>query len=79
MTDGGRWSAIGLAGVLGLCCIGLGTLAGGAALAGGSAAGVTAVSTSTGGLGGIVVSGVVTAVTILFVGVFLRRRARSKQ
>lgn len=78
MSDGGRWGALGIAGILSLCCIGLGSLAGGAALAGGSAAGVTAVTTSGGGLATVIVPGIVTALTVLVVGLFLGRRARKQ-
>ena len=78
MSDGSRWGALGLAGVLSLCCIGFGGLAGGAVLAGGSTAGVTAVTTSGGGLAGVVVPTVVTAITVLLVGLSFRRRARKQ-
>lgn len=78
VVETGRWGALGLAGVLSFCCIGLGTLAGGAALAGGGAAGVTAVSSETGGVAGIIVSGIATAIPLFVIGLLLRRRARQK-
>lgn len=75
--EGRRWGLLGLAGALSLCCIGLGTLAGGAALVGGGAAGITVVSTSSTTLAGALVTGLSTAIPLLLVGLFLQHRARS--
>lgn len=75
-ADGSPWGLLGLAGALSLCCIGTATLAGGAAVAGGTAAGVTAVSGVAGGLGGILVTALVTALPLLVIGLVLRRRGR---
>lgn len=74
--DAGLWGSLGLAGAVGLCCTGTATLAGGAALAGGSAVGVTAASNTIGGLGGILVTGLATALPLFVIGVVLRRRGR---
>jgi hypothetical protein len=73
-ADGSSWGLLGLAGALSLCCIGTATLAGGAAVAGGTAAGATAVSGVAGGLGGILVTALATALPLLVVGLVLRRR-----
>lgn len=75
-ADESPWGLLGLAGVLGLCCLGTAALAGGAAVAGGTAAGATAVSGATGGLGGILVTALVTALPLVITGLVLRRRAR---
>jgi hypothetical protein len=76
-SDGSRWGFLALVGAMGFCCIGTAALVGGAALAGGSAAGVTAVSGTAGGLGGIIVSGLATALPLLAIGLFLRHRAQN--
>lgn len=76
-NNGDLWSILGLAGVLSICCIGTTALAGGAVLAGRSAAGVTAVSGTVGGLGELLVTGVVTALPLFVIGLFLRRRAQN--
>lgn len=75
-ADGSPWGLLGLAGALSLCCIGIATLAGGAAVAGGTAAGATAVSGAAGGLGGILVTALVTALPLFVIGLVLRRRGR---
>jgi hypothetical protein len=75
-ADGSPWGLLGLAGALGLCCIGTVTLAGGAAVAGGTAAGATAVSGAVGGLGGILVTALATALPLFVIGLLLRRRGR---
>lgn len=77
MSDpaGSQWGVLALAGVLGVCCIGLAGLAGGAALVGGSAAGLTAATGAVGGIGGLVVTGLATALPLLVIGLFIRRRA----
>jgi len=75
-ADGSPWGLLGLAGALGLCCIGTATLVGGAAVAGGTAAGATAVSGAVGGLGGILVTALATALPLFVIGLVLRRRGR---
>jgi hypothetical protein len=75
-ADGSPWGILGLAGALSLCCIGTATLAGGAAVAGGTAAGATAVSGAVGGLGGILVTALATALPLLVIGLLFRRRGR---
>lgn len=72
--DTGRWGLLGLAGAVSLCCVGLFTLAGGAAVGGGIVAGVTAATGGVGGLRGFVVTGVITALPLLVIGLVLRRR-----
>ena len=72
--DGSSWGLLGVAGAISLCCIGLATLAGGAAVAGGTAAGVTAASGASGGLGGILATVFATALPLLVIGVIVRRR-----
>lgn len=72
----GRWGILALAGVLGICCVSLGALAGGAAVVGGTAAGVTAATGLIDSLGGLLVTGLATALPLLVIGLFLRRRAR---
>lgn len=75
-ADRSPWGLLGVAGALSLCCLGTATLAGGAAVAGGTAAGVTAVSGVAGGFGGILVTALVTALPLLVIGLVLRRRER---
>ncbi|UPV76967.1 hypothetical protein M0R89_22195 (plasmid) [Halorussus limi] len=75
-ADGSPWGLLGLAGALSLCCIGTAALAGGAAVAGGTAAGATAVSGPASGLGGILVTALVTALPLVVIGLVLRRRER---
>lgn len=74
--DDSSWGLLGLAGVISLCCVGIATLAGGAAVAGSGAAGVTAASGTAGGVGGLVVTALATALPLLVVGLILRRRSR---
>lgn len=74
-TDGPQWATLGLAGVLGLCCVGTAGLAGGALVAGGTA-GATVASGAAAGLGSILVTGLATALPLVAIGLVLRRRAR---
>lgn len=69
-----RWGLLGFAGVLGLCCLGTVTLAGGAAIAGSSVAGVTTVGGGVGGFSGILATGLATALPLLVIGLILRWR-----
>jgi hypothetical protein len=77
-ADGTPWGLLGLAGALSLCCIGTATLAGGAAVVGSTAAATTAMSGATGGLGGILISGIVTAVPLFVIGISLRWRTQDE-
>lgn len=74
-TDGPQWATLGLAGVLGLCCVGTAALAGGGLVAGGTA-GATAASGAVDSIGGILVTGLATALPLVAIGLVLRRRAR---
>lgn len=73
--DGPRWATLGLAGVLGLCCIGTAALTGGALVAGGTA-GATAAGRAVDSIGGILVTGLATALPLVAIGLVLRRRAQ---
>lgn len=75
-AEGSSWGLLGLVGALGLCCVGTASLAGGAAVAGGTAAGATAVSDAVGGLEGILVTALATALPLVVIGLVLRRRGR---
>jgi len=75
VSDDGIFESLSLVGLLSLCCIGLGGIAGGAALAGGGAS-ATTVATGTASPRGALVSGLVTAATVLVVGLVVRRRLR---
>lgn len=74
-ADSSRWGFLGIVGALGLCCAGTAALAGGAAIAGSTTAATTAVSGTTGGLAGVLVSGLTTALPLFIIGLVLRRRA----
>ena len=75
-ADGSPWGVVGLAGALSLCCIGIVMLVVGATITGGTAAGVTAVSGAAGGLGGILVTALATALPLFVIGLVLRWRGR---
>lgn len=75
MPDSDPALPFGLAGLASLCCVGLATLAGGAALAGGSVAGATAVSGGIRSVGGLLVTGLVTALTVGALGLVARWRS----
>jgi hypothetical protein len=77
-ADETPWGLLGLAGTLSLCCVGTATLAGGVAVVGSTAAATTAASGATGGLGGILISGIVTAVSVFVIGIVLRWRAQDE-
>jgi hypothetical protein len=62
--DGRRWATLGLAGLLGLCCVSVSALLGGTAFAGGTA-GATAVTTGIATLRGLAVAALVTVVTLV--------------
>lgn len=69
------WLPFGLVGLVSLCCVGLGAIFGGATL--GGAAGTTAVAGGASGVVGLLVSGGVTLVTVVVLGLIVRRRASS--
>lgn len=73
-TDGSKYGILALAGVCGLCCLSLGVITGGAAVAGGAAAGVTVWSGLVQSLGGLVVTVIATALPLVVIGLFLRHR-----
>lgn len=74
--DESRWGILALAGVCGLCCVSLGALGGGAAVAGGAAVGVTATNGLVQSFGGLLITGLATALPLFVLGLFLRRRTR---
>jgi hypothetical protein len=73
MTEGRR-TALWLAGLLGVCCVSVPALLGGAAVVGGSA-GATAVTTGAGTVRGLAVTVLVTVVTLVPVYAVWRLRA----
>lgn len=73
-TDTNRWGVLGIAGVLSLCCLGATTLAGGAALTGGSIASATVVNGAVGGIGELLVTGLATALPLLVIGIAIHYR-----
>lgn len=75
--DGSRWGILAIAGACGVCCISLGALFGGATLAGGAAAGVTATSGVVRSFGGAAVTAIATAAPLLVIGLVLRYRLRA--
>lgn len=75
--EGSRFGVLVIAGVCGLCCLGLAGLGGGAVVAGGTAVGVTATSGLIRSAGGLLVTGLATALPLLVLGLFLRRRVRN--
>lgn len=74
-ADTNRWGILGVAGVLSLCCAGTATLVGGAAVTGGSLAGATVVNETIGGVAGLLVTMVVTALPLVAIGVALHYRS----
>jgi hypothetical protein len=76
--DGGFRGLLSLAGLLGICCVGLAALLGGAAVAGGSVAGVTMASGVVDTFAGLLVTGLATALPLVVIGLILHRRARTQ-
>lgn len=74
--EGSQWGILALAGVCGLYCVSFAGLAGGAALVGGATAGVGAASGAVRSLGGLLVTGLATALPLLVLGLVLCHRAR---
>lgn len=73
---GSRWGFLALAGALSFCCIGLAALAGGAAISGGAVSGSMVAGGAIRSLGGLLVTGLATAIPIVIIGIVLHRRAR---
>ncbi|MGQ3330065.1 hypothetical protein [Halorubrum sp. FL23] len=71
MSDDGLLESLSVVGLLSLCCIGFGGIAGGAALVGGSAS-VTVVTTGASSVRGALISGVVTFATVFVAAVAIR-------
>jgi hypothetical protein len=69
------WLPLGLVGLASLCCVGLGTFVGGAAL--GGTAGTSAVAGGASGLVGLLVSVVVALLTVVVIGLVATRRRSS--
>ena len=73
MSDDGLLGLLSVVGLLSLCCIGVGGIAGGAVLAGGGAS-ATAVTTGASSARGAVISGGVTFATVFVAAVAIRWR-----
>ncbi|GAB6879405.1 hypothetical protein JCM17823_16790 [Halorubrum gandharaense] len=73
VNDEGLLGSLSLVGLVSLCCLGLGGLAAGAALAGGGA-GTTVLATGATDARGAVVSALVTFLTVVVVALFARWR-----
>lgn len=71
MSDDGLLESLSVVGLLSLCCIGFGGLAGGAAVAGGTAS-VSAFSTGASSVRGALISGMVTFATVFVAAAVLR-------
>jgi hypothetical protein len=73
MSGDGLLGSLSVVGLLSLCCIGFGGIAGGAALAGGSAS-VTVVTTGASSVRGALISGGVTFATVFVAALVIRWR-----
>jgi hypothetical protein len=73
MSDDGLLGSLSVVGLLSLCCIGFGGIAGGALLAGGGAS-ATVVTTGASGARGALISGGVTFATVFVAAVAIRWR-----
>ncbi|ELZ46153.1 hypothetical protein C463_04774 [Halorubrum californiense DSM 19288] len=73
MSDDGILGSLSAVGLLSLCCIGFGGLAGGAVLVGGSAS-VSAYTTGASSVRGALISGAVTFGTVLLAAAVIRWR-----
>ena len=71
MSDDGLLGSLPVVGLLSLCCIGVGGIAGGAVLAGGSAS-ATVVTTGASSARGALISGGVTFATVFVAAVAIR-------
>jgi hypothetical protein len=74
-SDDSRWGVLTIAGLCGFCCVGLLTLSTGAAVTGGTAAGVAVATGGVRSVGGFLVTALATAVPLVLIGLWLRRRA----
>lgn len=70
----GIWGLLGLAGAVGLCCVGTASLVGSATVAGGTAAAMTVASGPVTGVGGVLVSALATLLPLVVIGLVLRWR-----
>ncbi len=75
MSGDGLLGSLSVVGLLSLCCIGFGGIAGGAALAGGGAS-VTVVTTGASSVRGALISGGVTFATVFVAALVIRWRLR---
>ena len=73
MSDDGLLGSLSLVGLLSLCCLGVGGIAGGAALVGGGAS-ATVLTTGASSARGALISGLVTFATVALVAVAIRWR-----
>jgi len=73
MSGDGLLGSLSVVGLLSLCCIGFGGIAGGAALAGGGAS-VTVVTTGASSVRGALISGGVTFATVFVAALAIRWR-----
>ncbi|AZQ15365.1 MULTISPECIES: hypothetical protein [Halorubrum] len=73
MSGDGLLGSLSVVGLLSLCCIGFGGIAGGAALAGGGAS-VTVVTTGASSVRGALISGGVTFATVFVAALVIRWR-----
>ena len=71
MSDDGLLGSLSIVGLLSLCCIGFGGIAGGAAVAGGTAS-VSAFTTGATSARGVLISGAVTFGTVFVAAVVIR-------
>lgn len=73
MSDDGLFGSLSLVGLLSLCCLGVGGIAGGAALVGGGVS-ATVLTTGASSARGALISGLVTFATVALVAVAVRWR-----
>ena len=73
MSGDGLLGSLSVVGLLSLCCIGFGGIAGGAALAGGGAS-VTVITTGASSVRGALISGGVTFATVFVAALVIRWR-----
>ena len=73
MSDDGILGSLSVVGILSLCCLGFGGIAGGAVLAGGGAS-ATVVTTGASSVRGALISGAVTFATVFIAAVAIRWR-----
>lgn len=73
MSRDGVFGSLSLVGVISLCCLGFGGVAGAATLSGGGAS-ATVLTTGASGARGALVSGAVTFATVFVIGLVAKRR-----